>query len=360
MQPSTKLLILGFSVTEQRTPEGYAPMLAEHLQRYRPEIAVDIRGVGGIGVDALAYEFENFLGGGRYDAVLLDLTTTTYRHGRTTREAFAWPVAVVLAKVHRMGARAAMVHFWRDDVDYRQDLFIDTCDRLGVRMQVPGYNVARLVAALPEAERAAMFKDEVHTTAAGAAFYLQHVTKLLPHLLEGRPPAPIAGLASFAEAASSLPLSNLAGLADPPLYRRSGLALPYVALDEGQTLQLQLPAPGVIGGLSAMIGPRTGDLAIRMAGLPTRLVRSYDAFAYYQRLFTHILPEETGAEVAIEQLPGLPPVTLRKGEAHTGPRQGMVFSLLVSTKPRAELGAAAVRLLDDGSPAQPPVLVPST
>ena len=343
-----RLLILGFSVTEQRAPEGYAPMLAEHLQRTRPDIATDIRGVGGIGVDALAYEFDHFLAGCRYDAVLLDLTTTTYRQGRTAREAFAWPVAVVLAKVRRMGARAAMVHFWRSDVDFDHDLFIDTCDQLGRRMQVPGLNVARLVAALPEAERAGMFKDEVHTTAAGAAFYARHVAALLPHLLDGPHPTPDAGLAGFAAATSSLPISHLAGIADPPLYRRSGLALPFVALEEGQPLRLALPAPSVVGGLSALIGPRTGDLAIRLAGLPPQPVRFYDEFAYYERLFTRILPEQTAAALELEQLSGVPPVALRKGEAQAGPRQGRVFSLLVSTRPRAELGAAAVRFIDGG------------
>ena len=175
----------------------------------------------------------------------------------------------------------------------------------------------------------ALFWDDVHATDAGRRL----LAELLLRFVRERPPQS-PNLLGPAPPARRRTVIAVADCVDDPArrtqYARGGFACDVAVIEEGGSLTISLPPDCTADHVVALIHPRSGTLRLE-AGTDKMVSHLFfDKWAYYARLQWAKLLFGAVSSVCITQLPGVPDITLLKGEISTESRVGQIAFLLVS------------------------------
>lgn len=323
-----KVNLLGFSVTADT--RGYATLLTQDT--HRPDGVEVVRcGLGGCDIFLLPYIYEEILGDQRFDVVLLDVTTCGVRNRVKDPDAYRRPVEVLINKIRRHGAEPAFVHLYRKDVDFDDDVFIDTCDQLAESYGIATLNLGKAIqnatdTTLPDR----MVWDVVHTTPFGAELYATGIGRFIAEHRDRWAAGPGRWDERTAAAFASIPAARLLDGEARGTFARAGYAASFVELASDVPYTARLGDARRIAGLTYLMGPRTGKLRVQdgHGGWKT-LINCYDEHCYYERLHSVVFPAVETDELTFLQLPDLPTAELRKGDRDDGPRVGRIVSLLI-------------------------------
>ncbi|WBV44030.1 SGNH/GDSL hydrolase family protein [Pseudoroseomonas cervicalis] len=322
-----RLLVLGFSNTALNT--GYTAPLRRLLGRSHPELEIRVCGLGGLGPQVVPVMFERMHRlHGPFTHVLLEIATSIYaRNTPDSREEAEELIADCLNRVAETGARPALLHLLRTDLAGARLPFAQL---LTDAAQAQGYPVVDLAEGLVARKgrdfALSLLRDTVHTTPEGSLHQAREIAEALGEWLRmaGSP----AGPARPARRRQALPLLPHARERDTYVWQ--DLTCEVALIRAGETLQLQLPEPLLVYGLSFILGPRSGRLDV---GLDTTSlsVPAYDEHCFYRRLGLHLLQpaqQRPRRSITLRQDPALPTLPLRRGEADPSPREGQPVDLL--------------------------------
>ncbi|SPF81785.1 SGNH/GDSL hydrolase family protein [Pseudoprimorskyibacter insulae] len=318
-----KILVLGFSVTVENN--GFVEQARARLSG--PDAPVLVKtGMGGMQPYHGRYLFPSIIERHQPDAIVLDIATPAFRNFSTSQAPYKASLHSVLRTCRDQGIRLALLDLPRNDVDYADDWVTRYNAKVCARLGLP-HHIVPLTDGL--------LRDEVHPTSEGQAIYADVLLDLMGQaaLVPELPPEMIENLPWFDAVAVD-------DIAPPELPRehidRGDLAVELVELAAGQTVEIDLGEPVKVCGLTSRMGPRTGTLELRMGGSTLRQA-SYDQFCYYNRVGAALFGGQNASAakvcetLRITQLPDLPDVALRKGEADTGPRLGGLGHLFIET-----------------------------
>jgi len=318
------LLIAGFSVTEYSP--GYAHDLAQRLPA-ACRFGVEICGVGGLHPDDFGYLFNALALRRPYPAILLDVTTSGFRSGRSDPAEFGAPIAVLLHKVLAHGALPILLHLYRSDVDPFDDPFTKICDVIAQRLGLPSINLAKAIAASDRVGRC--FMDMVHPNAEGVAFYVDALLRALPPIL-GQLDAPRAPADPvLAGACDCIAVAALTAEARSGRFIRKGLGHDIVEITPDAPITLDLGAQHEVAGLAYITGPRSGVIRIA-AGDDHRAIIGQDVFSYYERLTTTHVAPLVARHLTISVAPEPPDVMPLKGVRNMEPRLAKLAHIFVT------------------------------
>ena len=338
--PAPKVLVFGFSVTEQRG--GFADLVAKSVRLEDETIEFEIVGLGGVHPHQGAYLFDAVVPHGRFDAIVLELMTTSYRADLERLHAgpradntarFGLPIAQIIAKAARRSDRLLMVNLPRRDVEYHNDSFTSVCRATCGRLGVTFVDVA---SSLSKEKMADLISDQVHTKPAGAKHYADAVAPVLLDLMKSPPKPPLpSNFLTAADTARAQPVPALAPHRKVVDFNRRFQVMPCVQIDPDEDLTVSLFGSTYFAGLSFVLGPRSGTMLISSPDWDaTASIPCYDQFAYYSRLSAHVRPTALLAtSLIIKQSAALPQIALLKGEKDEGPRCGLIAHIFTTPEP---------------------------
>ncbi|WP_306396787.1 hypothetical protein [Telluria beijingensis] len=329
---NTKVLLLGFSVTEDRL--GYAHVAKKLLLVSHPEIDLYICGVGGITPQPLSVLFEHVdKQHGPFSHVFLEISTSA--HSKYTLHSVERDVLDVaydlFRKIQTTGAEVSLINLYRKDFDYEYHYFDMLLESLSARFQIPLLDLGNKLLAERGREALAPFlKDYVHTTEAGADFQGREAARFIGEVVTSgarnkKTPLPRTTI-------SSLSVISQVTNASQYWYKRGGIELTAASIDEGNEIEILIPDGYSVCGISFLSGPRSGKLGLRFdsAEMET-IISTYDEYCYYERFnYRWFNSHFSGKSVAVRQISGTPDVELRKGSVDSRPRIGRIFDIYLA------------------------------
>lgn len=322
---TVRILVIGFSVSAE-TP-GYVEQAAK-LPGIRARYQISKVALGGVHLHQLQYLLNQIVtDNDMADFYVLEVATSAIR----VLPAFSlYPeaLAATLAFFTSRELRLAIFDLPRRDIDTDTDALLAMHQSVCDAQSLPYSRVALDTTQL---------KDDVHPTPEGQRRYASAFAAFLERVTAALP-ATAARSWSKARAAPLKTSIAIAGVISPPhartVFNRSGYVQEFVELEAGSSIEIAVPKGQVLTGLSYLIGPRSGRLAISgetVSGAPfERTITCYDQFAYYTRLGVRLFPPVTAERVRIVQLPDQPDIELLKGEKYLGDRLGAVGHLLLT------------------------------
>jgi hypothetical protein len=180
-------------------------------------------------------------------------------------------------------------------------------------------------------------RDGTHTTPEGSAFYAKKALELIDQIESSPRPAPFR----YVPPDGRRPIWISAG--HDGVFSRRGISIPTCVLDEGQSVEIEIPNRLEIESVIPVFGQTSGRIQVEANG-ESRTLLCHDGNSYYSRLATLRCPM-TGT-IRLTQLPGRPPIPLKKGTPREGPRRGEVagfigFQLTQAALRRRELEEAS-------------------
>jgi hypothetical protein len=336
-----RVLMLGFSVTEDSS--GYAVVAKRTLAASHPDVDVYICGIGGISPFPLPALFAHLnRQHGPFTHVFLEIATSI--HGKRNIESVERDGLSVLfdlfKQIQANGAQIALINLYRDDFDYPYHYFDMLLEALSHRYRIPLLDLANgLLADEGKQFITSLLRDSVHTTASGSEFQGKAVSAFISEVLGSdvknrKTPHPRTETQSLSIPAlfPGRPQSN---------FRRAGLELAAMKVDEGEEIVIPIPEGFSFCGFSFVSGPLAGNFGVRFDGAGKELlVPAYDDRCYYER-FNYRWFKQTVAckSVFIRLHPGRPPIDLKKGEPNNDPRVGELIAAYVSSPVTFSTGA---------------------
>jgi lysophospholipase L1-like esterase len=297
-QEPVSLCCFGASVTAQK--EGYRPLLHERLaSSFGQDHTSLFAGIGGVDIVCAAFLADEFVVRHRPDLCLVEFTTAGLMWGSSLAEAEGAMDGVV-AKLRTAGIQPCLLHLarkdWRDD---HADL-LAAFERVAEHHGIPSIDLTGPF--LDSTHADGMFRDPVHTTAAGSELAAELVARAidaiaaedLPAGPTEQPPAPTSD--GFRDAQVLPPAAEDAdGLAEMRLFR---LQRPYLELPAGSAIGRRFSDR--VAGLVMVVGPESGELEVTDASGKQRLM-TWDEWCHYERFQACLFerPCEAG-EVSIE------------------------------------------------------------
>ncbi len=316
-----RVLIIGFSVTEM--PGSYVPRLQRLLDQRAPSWSLTFCGLGGVTIEALSYFVDQILDEyAECDHICYEVASGNGRYiyqGKLNKssdfEQALWSmIEALVLKAKRRNASVSFINFPRQDVLYSDDFLERIIREVCIIHHLPALELSRELfeLSIPPED---FLLDSVHPTPLGAEFYAEKVYYLLEQIAnQSRPPA-LPG-----QSASGLGYLSFADLsqAENKRFERRGFSAPYIEIKGGGNIEVNLPEPMLIKGLSAIVGPKSGIINVYTENYNS--FNLYDEYCYYERMMT--INEDMGVSgwVKIELSEDLPTIPLLKGEPDLGER----------------------------------------
>lgn len=300
---------LGLSATAQR--DSYRPALHARLVSrtglpHRPVNA----GVGGVASSALVFLMDALVLAHRPVLCFIEATTGDF-DGRIPEHDIPLAVEGLIVKLRAIGCQPCLLHLYRREYSsQRAHPVMSAYERVAAHYGVPSLHVGwhlddRFRAGLEPVD--ALFRDEVHTTPAGAERTADLVMAGLDHVQHGdgtglRSARPLLSAAAFDR--GRVDAITDAHCATAPGQGRFRLYYPYLSLSPGNVLSYH-SRDAALKGVSLIIGPSSGVIRITTAR-ETRERQLKDAWCYFDRLWALMFDDPCAPDtpVTIEPLSG--------------------------------------------------------
>lgn len=323
-----KILILGFSVTAD--PSGFAPRVKSYLSRI-PGLEIDICGIGGGNVLIMPPIFDQLSAkSGPYDFVFLELATSVYGSKQSNWSECLNLLYDLLSRVQSTGARIGLINLYRSDYEYQFHVFDMIIESIAMR-----YNLALLDKAMglerdlgPEFCKS-LLRDVVHTNVLGAMTQADWVSDFIQKSIVSIIPQHLLPLPKYQ--ASFLTFSSNPKVHPKELfkYKRAGLELDCMILNEDESCSLLLPEEAIVYGISFCRHSLCGKIQLNYGHQTKNIdVMMYDQNSYYTHFGFQRIPHISNAiEITVTQSSETPTIQLTKGEKSIGKRFGLLHAI---------------------------------
>jgi hypothetical protein len=324
---SLDFLIVGFSITEQKNSYADYIKAAFSSRPHAPSVAS--KSVGGASIGFLSYLTPHIK--------MEDAKFTVFEVASCRRYAGNEPgvyrkhLSLICDAAVKAGSRPCFVNLPRKGYIKPADMLDRTIHEFAEEHRFPCLSLYGDMAEIEARGGIAEYlRDGTHTTQAGSEFYGEKIMAFLENVAAG-PHAPSSfsyhpGDGLYPRLWLPSPVGGEYARSD---FSRCGISLPAIEIPENSTVTFSVPDGVQPRGLVAIAGPRRGNLRLEANG-SAKVVVAYDRDSYYDRLVSLRYQGEPG-EMKVTQLPGRPPLTLRKGVPNEAPRIGKILGFLTQT-----------------------------
>ena len=315
MVDSTKVLCVGFSVTEEK--EGYVNYLSKGLKNIG--VGFERVSIGGATFKILPYILPEWLSKNKGCVVLFEIATC-YRFSDSIEdyEAILTELSFLCRKY---ACKPVFVNMYRGGVDFQSDKMSTTIEYFSKRN---GFEFIDLISHIDNAEDKKFYlRDNVHPTVEGAKFYAKKILSSLTR-----------DFLDTYEVWNNYRLVNISDLVsgrELSVFKRGGFESSYVTINSEKKLTLKLPEGYFLSGLMYLMGPKSGAMSIKCLDTGfSRTIQMYDERSYYKRCSYQFFPPQKTNQITLEQKTIISDINPIKGEKDVGPRIGSVIGILVA------------------------------
>lgn len=308
-----RILFIGYSVTELK---GYVEAVQALLGE---RVRVSRSGWGGHTIDTIAYLIDSILDADPQDEVVLELFTSHIRTLGMERVRFYLDEILTALAQRRLPIRLLLLY--DSSVDYGADKLRGLVHEYSMRFGIPLLDLAMEIAAMMPEERRSLFRDFVHSTEAGAAFYGERIVRFLAAEAPGQ--SYIGHYEGRRRRVRALSVVDLVPMTQSFILERNGSPFRFLEIEENQEVILRLPEPARVVGALLTYAPDSGEMIFSSEREDVRIM-PYDPHSYYIRSGAFDLDIHVERELRVLQTPVPSNEMPLKGEKHHGPRMGRI------------------------------------
>lgn len=328
--PATPNIVhfVGVSVVEDR--KSFQAPLRDWA--YRQGLELHFSGFGGLGFCQMPHLLDLVAAhhGLEGQIVVLDVSSSRERDrfdGR--RKRYDEAANDLLERIHHYRIRPIFLHLWRREINRESDSLREFLNEVAARNNIPVIDLVPPVFDYIDNGGTAddLFRDEVHTTPAGADFYGDLLKVQFDRILQAKSLAP-KNLSPFT-AAITLSASVQDGVRDQET--RHNVNLPLVEMRDGREVEVALDGPVFLSAFLVFGNKDAGFVTVQVDDNPAEHeVACFDQFSYYPHIYVAPVGVRAERRVRIRALDKRPAEDfLVKGVWSDGPRVSLISHLFV-------------------------------
>lgn len=296
----------------------------ETITELDDSISIEKIAFGGIQPHHLAFFVNKIFSGKTYDYIFLEISTAGFR-SFLKKELYLASLLYILREIRRVGAAPVIVDLPREDVNYENDWVTRIHSSLSKALGISHINVTYLL----KNDIKSYLRDGIHTNQIGAKSFGAIIYREIQRGLIRKSDLFESFKFPFDDS-DKLYLLDVDPKERKFSFARSGFSQDFISLGESEFIEFCVPDGYRAVGLSFLMGPRSGYIAIKNIKHKKEIL-TRDQFSYYTRLGVQYFSPLTFTEkVEILTINKAVDVKLLKGEQFNGAIENFIGSLLVT------------------------------